>query len=559
MCDIIPHDIQFKLFKSDINDYVITVPLYGTENICHDINTIMTKLFDGVDVNMLHSTILIRQCFMKYHMKIYYTVNACFEQRVEEILSRFASNLNNSTNSQFYNNARDTLFTHINKLPLVKKIMSTVDYQVNKHYSLTEYIFLNHLTNLLSSKLPNGLSILQELDNHLDSRDLNCLGSLSKIIYMMLKYYNGNSSKLKEISCHLKNTLHLFLSKIHLLSLDVVEIFIYLFEHDDDFIIVYKKYLAIRLETVCYEYELENEKKLLTRIDHNPITEKYIGFMMVMISDIQRSITMSSLLTNIRVAKKETLQTIPVVNAINLSHLRSVDSIIPSKLPECRVIFKHRFAWDLSQKENYIFENNASVQVTSLTSELYTNVISTYLKLLSQTNTNSCTHAYPASTCIVNMTINDNDYQFLTTLEQCIVLERLTQKEINRNEQVNERLISILDGLCVSELVTRVGDTYYLNQNFFSTNNKISIIELEENVIDEEIVVNILDLLSNQPLSLQQVVDVYEKEYCMTNYELISSVMEYLEKNSLVIKKDGDIPQNTVYSVNNSLIDDTRC
>lgn len=542
-------------YNSDIGTCVSSIKQSKTNYVseCIKIENIIGCILRGTDLNSIYVMSTFRQYFLKYRENVYIALDNCLVEYFNSWYHVIDTSLcEKSDNTNYVSFMNENIVSMIDKLVIIKKIMMSIDRQVNKYHSLSEYIFVNDMVEILLNRpLSNGKIILQELDTNLNERDLNCFNSICSMIDMLLKYWGENQTEIAKMCNCLGNTYQLFLRKLTLLPRKNVEILWYLFEHDVEFIIKYKNNLESRLEKISNLKELDTEKHMISYIDDTPINSKYIDAMNTMINDIELSILYTNVINNVNFVKRDTLDKVPKHNTIDLSkdiqkfnkdYLQLDDNNI------CKVTIKTKNAWNVKPVERECIISDELIA--------YHLIVQTFNRIhkpMNQFNIDGTT-----STCIVKITINDNDYEMLLTLEQASMLRvvhEYKQIDINKlltlcNDLPRDYILGILDGFCSCNLLKNENDIYSFNQNFFETNSKLSFLELARKIdmmdmFDEEVVVSIMDMLVGNSLTVQQVVKKYEEEYGMTNYELINSIIEYLFKNSIVCKTDEVFTINT--------------
>lgn len=502
------------------------------------------KSLSGFDTNTVLFGSSLRQYFSQHNSSLYVIYNKC----VDEIMKSVHETNNNFFTQQhcskeiftFINNTVIQMLTNIQN---VSYYMKHFDVIFSRSESLTTYLNMNLMrTYFIDKYLINEKTLLQIMDENLMETDLNCFKSISYFIECINYCYTHKIIDIptKYIS-RLTNTRTIFFKLLNKFPDDIVNIMFQLFSHEISFTRDYKGFLSKRLLKKMTPEFIEREKQLLIKYaQFDPNGKKYIGEMKCQIDDVQTSIQLTQIFKNFDIVKTPLTQTSRKSNTIdmrkNLQTIGNIDNIVidPSI---CNIILQKKDIWNIQLQNDTPKYNGCIDAYNQIFQKIYSFLGNNDTIVLDDIN----------STGVLNISFDGAEYKFLATLSQINVLTTIIDcPEIFLDDitlvtqYCKETVILILEGLCTCELIVCNDDkTFSINKNFFFEETNVSLISLLKfnEKFDEELLFDVLHIIiKNTKCDVQKICDEYEKQFGISNYDTIDSVVTHLIRGNVIVR-----------------------
>lgn len=501
------------------------------ENPLRSLLQYFNDILHGKDVNLIKIGRLIRECSYRDIAGVYSMLNDCSCDNTASMLAEIKNIITIQKNSnELFKSISELIirtlenYDIINKLIVDNYCVTMGNLQRNRIIEVVKQeVFAT--ASIWGNKI-NDVEIVKILDNNIGD-DLHHVIIMGKIISFINMKYMSQFHSLSSVNHNLKETKRLFLENIDRLNYDVCIPFIKLFGIDQTFIGTYDRYLSKRILRQRDIQVLEQERRLIGQLNvHTDNDKKYIANMYEKIKDAIYSLKLMNIFiknTNINVVSDE-FKGVPIEKEI------------------CKFSVANKFVWDIKDDPNTVILPNYL--------KIYPSVIS---KIHELDNSHDELHIDSRmSTGIINIFINDVEYNFLVTLQQLVVLlQILNEKTINFDTiQKNTGLTSadldsVLDSLYSFELINFEDDMYTINGEFAFKDTDISLLNTLDykEKFDERLVLDIANIiLQRKDGDIVDVEYVFNKyiEFCgVTNYDVIDSTLRYLEKRNMIEKING--------------------
>lgn len=511
------------------------------------------NIMDGKNINLIYLNKIIYESVYMDIDTVYKIYEKCITNHLDKIYDNIDILNKETKNKQIVIDNVANLITNFEKRSgIMSNLLSECDAQkilmmkrdeiknckgyIDRKYQHSKQIIATCLNEMFQKKI-NDTQFIKFLDSIIgdDVRNLNVMGNIIQLL---------DENCILGVISQLNNTKALFLKNIDRITIEVCKPFLMLFNKEPSFIKIYKMYMTTRMEkqSVCGNDEkLEHEKKAISLL--NPIDAvdvRYVQQMKSQINDMQHSNTITKI----------------IINNTNINVTSDVYKNITIDKNICKFKVTTVEHWgynDIKSPVNFPKEIDVYYQI--------------FRKIYEIENIHSETTIEPyKSTGIINITINNNPYNFLVNMYQMGILVRiLNETSVKYDELIKElrvppeELDNILDSLYSCELINCVDDVYTINENFFFKDADISLLNTIDynEKIDEMYVVDIVEIInSNKCHDISEIIDQFVKKYGMTNYSLIKLVIKYLERKEIVSFIDGvyKLNESKILSIDNDVV-----
>lgn len=523
------------------------------------VNRILSKSLYGTDTNAILFGSLLRQYFSQYGVSLYETYYKCIDEIMNSVYE-----INNKFFIQHHSSKEIFTFINNNVIQIITNIqniahhMEHFDIVFSKNNSLTTYLNMNAIIiYLVDRSLTNNKTLLQIMDENLMESDLNCFTTLNHFIECINYCYTHKIiDDPTKYTNQLMNTRTLFFKLLNKFPDTVINSMFQLFGRDPSFARDYKGFLTKRLLGKMTSEFIEREKQLLVKYaQYDPNGQKYVEEMRCQIDDVQKSIQLTQVFKNFNIVKMTSDNMVCKTNTIDLhKSLRLIKNIASLAIDPsiCNILVQRKDIWNI-QVPNETPKYNGCIDVyDQIFQKIYTFLGNNDTIVLDNTN----------STGVLNISFDGNEYKFLATLSQINVLTTIIDNPnltfddiVSITQYCKETVTLILEGLYTCELIVCNDDkTIVINKDFFFEETNVSLISLLkfDEKFDEELIFDVLRIIiqntnctvfehaensgtsSPRSCTVQKICDEYEKQYGISNYDTIDSVVSHLVRGNII-------------------------